>query len=311
MSIIYGFKARAKLNLVLEVGDYMDDTGYHHVETVMVGLDLHDRYRFAPVYDVQGSSLVSYYEDEVHEPRKAFNILHQAIQKGIEYSNKDISLVLDVTEKILPIGGGLGGSSSAAASLLIALNRIWDLRLKKRTLIHIARQLGCDVPFFFTKGCSWMTDRGDVLREELPIPTLHLVIVMPDRPLYTIKVFKRYEKKRTDKDTMGQRCELMAEVLRKTSDPGSIANCLHNDLEECALKLLPYLWSLKRELIEQGAYAAMLCGSGSSVFGMFGNKGQAKMVARRFAKRGINAHYTFTRRLSHRITRIDTSSSTG
>ncbi|MGH8549934.1 MAG: 4-(cytidine 5'-diphospho)-2-C-methyl-D-erythritol kinase [Methylococcales bacterium] len=174
--------APAKLNLFLRVIGRRSD-GYHLLQTVFQFIDLVDQISFFPRSDRQirlKNPLPGIAETDDLTVRAARLLQERSgLRTGI-----DIEL-----EKILPIGGGLGGGSSDAATALIVLNRIWNLRLTIRELMDFGLCLGADVPIFVYGQAAWAEGVGEVL-EPINPPECWYVVVVPDCQVSTAEVFR-------------------------------------------------------------------------------------------------------------------------
>ena len=125
--------------------------------------------------------------------------------KNYPYDNKSIDHFLDYTQlpnigldiilkKNIPIGGGLGGGSSNAATCLIALNEIYETKLSAIQLKRIARQIGCDVPFFLHQKNAWVEGTGDIITPIFVKPTW-LVMIFSKQNISTSDIFSKYTHK--------------------------------------------------------------------------------------------------------------------
>ena len=132
-------KSPAKINLYLNIISKLDN-GYHEIESAFQIVDLCDVIKFYPNSD--GIRINSNEDIKLEE-----NIIFKAAHSLNSFTNQNNSVQIELDKKI-PLGAGLGGGSSNAASTLIALNKIWDLNLKQSELMRLGKNLGSDVPFF-------------------------------------------------------------------------------------------------------------------------------------------------------------------
>jgi 4-diphosphocytidyl-2-C-methyl-D-erythritol kinase len=184
------------------------------------------------------------------------------------------------------VGGGLGGGSSNAAAVLIALDRLWDVGLGPAGLDRIARRLGADVPFFLYGGTALGLARGD---EVYPLERqlrAELVVVDAGIPVSTAAVFRRVDAGLTPRENSNTIYRFIS------SDLGGLLP-LTNELEQAALEEAPALATTARRLREvlvgAGARLAALSGSGSSYFGVFIEAGAARKVQVALAAEGFKA----------------------
>jgi 4-diphosphocytidyl-2-C-methyl-D-erythritol kinase len=171
------YPAPGKLNLFLHVLGWRAD-GYHDLQTVFRLIDRADRVGIAPREDgvVRFSGL---YGDENLCARAA------RLLKAESGTRQGADLAL---EKILPVGGGLGGGSSDAATVLLVLNRLWGLRLPLEALIGIGARLGADVPLF-VRGVNALGEGiGERLRP-LDLPPAWYLVLEPQVPVSTKEIF--------------------------------------------------------------------------------------------------------------------------
>jgi 4-diphosphocytidyl-2-C-methyl-D-erythritol kinase len=168
--------------------------------------------------------------------------------------------------KRIPVGGGLGGGSSNAASTLRGLCALWNLRPAEGDLHALAVSLGSDVPFFLLGGRARGTGRGEILRPLPDGPEEWLVLVFPPFSLSTAEVY-------------GALCapaltDPAAHTNLRGSDSGGGPD--RNDLERAAESLRGGLKRFRAALSDHGATSARLSGSGSTVFGVFGDEKNAR-----------------------------------
>ena len=166
--------AFAKLNLSLEVLGKRGD-GYHEVRTVMQTVDLCDELEIFP-----SSGLDVRCDDPSLDGES--NLVWRAARDVARFRGR-LPLVSIYVRKRIPVGMGLGGGSSDAAAVLVALNELWDLRLPLGDLASLAGELGSDVPFFLWGGAALASGRGEVI-EPLPArPGLPVTLICPNESL--------------------------------------------------------------------------------------------------------------------------------
>jgi 4-diphosphocytidyl-2-C-methyl-D-erythritol kinase len=172
-------------------------------------------------------------------------------------------------EKRIPVGGGLGGGSSNAAAVLMALDRLWGLGLGPAGLHPLARKLGADVPFFLVGGTALGLARGDEVYPLLRQVSGHVVVVDAGRPVSTAAVFARIAASLTPRENSYTIFRFVSCDLEGSSP----LKILTNELEAAALEEAPELRHQVRRirgfLVRDGALLAALSGSGSSYFGLF------------------------------------------
>ena len=164
-------------------------------------------------------------------------------------------------DKRLPLGGGLGGGSSDAASTLLALNRLWGLDLPRKHLLELALKLGADVPVFVFGENAWAEGVGEVL-QPLVLPPAWYVVLTPMVAVSTARIFSHPELKRDSK--------------RVRIQSFSAVGPNENDLEPVVCREHPEIARHLEWLRQFGR--AMLTGSGACVFSGFESAGEARAV---------------------------------
>ena len=191
------------------------------------------------------------------------------------------SLGCEITlEKTLPVGGGMGGGSSDAATVLLALNRLWKLNLKRKTLMEIGLRLGADVPFFLYGRSALGEGVGERL-SGLDLPPAWYLVLEPQVPVSTAEIFADAALTRDTKPLK------MSPFL---SGQG------RNDLEPVAVRRYPEIAESLAWLRKRNSQARMT-GSGACVFAEFKNEAQAAALLRElpsglrgFVARGLDRH---------------------
>jgi 4-diphosphocytidyl-2-C-methyl-D-erythritol kinase len=176
-------------------------------------------------------------------------------------------------EKRLPVTAGLGGGSSDAAAVLRCLSRAFRIR-DADALAAIALEVGSDVPFFLGPGAAWAEGRGERLAPA-DVPRLDLVLLYPPDPALAIRAGDAYR-------ALDAAREGGAPALPRKPRRFSVS-LLGNDLEAPCLRAFPALSTLLGRLVGEGATAAIMSGSGPTVFGVFGDRSTARRSARAIA----------------------------
>jgi 4-diphosphocytidyl-2-C-methyl-D-erythritol kinase len=256
--------AFAKVNLGLEVLGVRED-GYHELRTLFQTISLHDDVviRARP----RGLEVTC---DHPDVPRDERNLALRAALELKRHARTGRGAEIAITKRI-PVGGGLGGGSSDAAAVLMALDRLWGLGLGPAGLHGLARQLGADVPFFLMGGTALGLARGDEVYPLRGQVRGHLVLVDPERPVSTAAVFARVDQGLTDRGNSNKIFRFVSSDLEGLR----AFPILSNDLEQAALEEAPDLADQVRRirgiLIRKGALMASLSGSGSTFFGLYGD----------------------------------------
>lgn len=262
--------APAKLNLMLHVLDRRED-GYHELQTLFQFLDHGDELTFARREDGQ-IRLLSDLPGVDHESNLIVRAARLLQQQGDDVPGADITLV-----KRLPMGGGIGGGSSDAATTLLGLNRLWNLGLDLDRLAQLGLSLGADVPVFVRGHAAFAEGVGERLQPvELPEPWY--LVAVPQVSVSTAEIFSDPE-------------------LTRNTPPITVRSLLagggHNDCQPVVEKRYPQVrnaLSLLNKFVP-----ARMTGTGACVFGSFPNEGEADKVRRQlpatlpsFVARGSN-----------------------
>ncbi len=253
MTDFASFPAPAKLNLFLHIVGRRAD-GYHLLQSVFRLIDRHDTLylRIAENGLVRRTREVDGVPEAQDLCVRAARLLqqHTGCRLGV-----DIRL-----EKRLPMGGGLGGGSSDAATVLLALNRLWGLDLPRRELLQLGLQLGADVPVFVFGRNAWAEGIGEQLQPMI-LPPAWYVVLTPAVHVATAQVFASRE-------------------LTRDTNPAKMAAFFkgygHNDLEPVVCRQYPAVASALEWLKQFGD--ARMSGSGASVFLECGSEAEAQRV---------------------------------
>lgn len=244
-----GLPAPAKLNLFLHVTGRRPD-GKHLLQSIFTLIDLADTVDLTllPSGDVEREGdLTGPAEEDLCV--RAARLLKECFRVG---AGVRIRL-----EKRIPVGAGLGGGSSDAATVLIGLNRLWNLRLTRSELMALGVELGADVPFFLFGRNAFAEGIGEKL---LPVelPDARYRLVWPGRGVSTGKIFSAPDLTRS---TETRKIAVFSDSIRNRwpALPG------HNDLEPVAARIEPAVQKALRMLSESG-FEPRMTGSGSTVF---------------------------------------------
>jgi 4-diphosphocytidyl-2-C-methyl-D-erythritol kinase len=266
--------APAKVNLVLRVGPPRAD-GYHDLLTLMVPLDLADEVAVTVGRRAGPVTCVVPGRPELDGPG---NLAARAAQLFRERFGVDRAVAIRSAKRI-PVTAGLGGGSSDAAAVLRTLARAFRVR-DARALAELALAVGSDVPFFLGPGPAWARGRGERLRPA-EVPPLDLVLVYPPDPALAIRAGEAYGWLDLDRGASAPPLPARAGPYRPS--------LLGNDLEGPCLARRPALRSLLGCLVGRGAVAAIMSGSGPTVFGVFRNRKEAARAAREIETTGGGA----------------------
>jgi 4-diphosphocytidyl-2-C-methyl-D-erythritol kinase len=256
----------AKINLSLRVLGRRTD-GYHELRTVFQTISLRDQLTFRALDDSR-LELVCDYCDSDGVPTNDSNLIIRAAKLLRERFNVERGAWVAL-EKMIPAGGGLGGGSSNAAVALIGLARLWEIETTRDELIELSATLGADAPFFFTGGRALGTGRGDQIAPLADAPRSSLIIIAPRVKISTAEAYASLRAPALTKNF----APVNLLVSRKEANfYDSLPAALANDFEPAIFRQHPEIERARDSLVAAGATAALLSGSGSSVFGIFENR---------------------------------------
>ncbi len=258
--------APAKINLFLRVTGKRSD-GYHELETLMCKVGLFDTILIdGNVKGIRVScDTKGIPEDQRNLAYQAADAFSAALRKKNGTALKGVSIVL---EKKIPVGAGLGGGSSDAASVLMELNRIYHHPFSENDLMQIGLSIGADVPFFIFDGPALATGIGEKLRSFETCAFFTVLIVHPGFSISTAYVYKNLNLGLTKEKKNHSNFLFSGKEF-------NVKRHLVNDLESVTIPEYPVLSDIKKMLISLGAKGALMSGSGSAVFGLFANPDRA------------------------------------
>lgn len=238
-------KAPAKINLGLSILKKLD-SGFHQVKTIYTQISLFDLIELEEIK-----------QDYIDFPDKN-NLVYRAawLIKNELKTNRGVKISLT---KNIPVGSGLGGGSSDAATVLKGLNKLWKLNLKEKELIKLGKKLGSDVAYQIVGGTKLEVQGGSEAGEFIDLGKIidgFVVVCVPKIFIGSKEAYSRVEQ-----DKIGKQ-----EVL------------WHNDFEIWTFKQYPEIKKIKEMMIKNGAEKSLMSGKGSAVFGIFKDKKEAKKV---------------------------------
>ncbi|MGQ0443243.1 MAG: 4-(cytidine 5'-diphospho)-2-C-methyl-D-erythritol kinase [Methylophilaceae bacterium] len=254
MQEFQSYLAPAKINLFLHITGQRTD-GYHTLQSVFLLLDYYDTIHLKPTKNRQIKRIsdlenICAKEDLCVRAAQALQMA-TACSHGVEIA----------VEKRIPMGGGLGGGSSDAASVLLALNHLWQLNLSRKALIQIGLTLGADVPIFLFGQNAWAEGVGEILSPiSLPegLANSFYVVLTPQVRVSTAHIFANST---LTKDTKPLK---IADFSRYGTYRDSDFGLFKNDLEKVVCEKFPAVASTLKWLSQFGQ--ARMSGSGASVF---------------------------------------------
>jgi len=253
MNDTLSLESPAKVNLRLEILKKRAD-GYHELRTIFQKISLHDTLHFS----LRKGRGVSIAADHPKLPIGKNNLVYKAAQSILKVASYRGGVDI-VIEKRIPLGAGLGGGSSNAATTLMALNHLLEIGLPKKELMGMGLEIGADVPFFFFNGGAIGSGIGERLKQ-VELPDLWYILIYPNFEVSTRWAYQNFV-------LTNREFHLNLRGLLKT--PEGVSRVLLNHLEAVVSKKYPEISLMKKTLVSAGALGALMTGSGPTVFGLF------------------------------------------
>lgn len=284
MPTTHRLAASCKINLYLHITGLLPG-GYHSLDTLFFPLaEPHD------VLDVTLDSGCSGLELTCSNPalKGDDNLIAQAWRAFGERTGYSPPMKVHLTKNI-PAGAGLGGGSSDAAAILLLLNDLAEDRALPSAELHeLAASLGADVPFFLLNHPAKALGIGDQLTPvDVDMRGLTLLLACPDEHVPTGWAYKAWDELHPDGGASLTRPKHAGKGPFCPADMG-----LANDFEQVVLPAFPRLERVKRELIESGAVKAVMSGSGAAIFGLYAGVDAAQAARKRLSVMGVTVHIT-------------------
>lgn len=278
-------KSYAKINLYLGVFKKRKDN-YHRIITLFERINLCDEIYLKPRPDKKIRIICN----NSRVPKGKANLAYRAaslLRRDFAINNGlDIKII-----KRIPLAAGLAGGSSNAASVLLVLNRLWNLNLNRKKLLCYGKMLGMDVPFFLVDTSFAVgRGRGDEIRVlgALKKRFWHILIV-PKLKVSTKAVYNRLDKIFKPSDTgltkATRDVKLLGQRLKRGKIP-LIRKSLFNRLQMATFNLYPSLKQLNKMLLNLGRQAILMSGSGPAMFGIVSSRKEASILCRKLSSIG-------------------------
>ena len=277
-------KSPAKINLALQINGLRDD-GYHLLRMVNLPLELHDVIEIdtSPYYGVTHITC-----DEMRLLGLRSNLCTRAVDLLRDHFHFKNHFMIHIHKEI-PFAAGLGGGSSNAAVVLIALNKMLKLGLTEDQLCELALPLGSDIPFFIRGGSALAEGIGDKLTPIHPKKQYGCLLIKPDAGLSTKDVYLRCD----DFDRLPIDIDNVVKGLEE-GDEELIAKSFGNDLYPASCALLPEVKDVVDTLRADGFPLAAMSGSGSCCFALSTDMKKLKAEEKKFEKKGYDTILTHT-----------------
>ena len=281
--------ANAKINLTLDILGIRED-GYHEVEMILQSIALADTIELSKTdsgikLEMDTSAISSGETLTVDEN----NLAYRAAKAVIDYCELNTGIFIRLTKKI-PIAAGLAGGSTDAAAVIRGMNQLFNLHLTTDELCEIGLKIGSDVPFCIVGGTCLASGRGEKLKRLPDLSNVPIVLVKLRGAIPTAWAYKTYDSNKSSEhpDNLAI-CEAI-----NLSDYEAVGELMFNVLEHVAVKKYPAILSYKEKMLEAGAIAAMMSGSGPTVFGIAKSHEDAVKIAESFNNSGVQVFVTKT-----------------
>ncbi|RIO13025.1 4-(cytidine 5'-diphospho)-2-C-methyl-D-erythritol kinase [Mammaliicoccus sciuri] len=259
--------APAKINLTLDTL-YKREDGYHEVEMIMTTIDLNDRLTFECrddgeiIIDVEHNFVPSDHRNLAYKAAKLMQDRYN-IEKGVKIS----------LEKSIPISAGLAGGSSDAAATFRGLNELWGINESLETLSELASEIGSDISFCIYGKTALCQGRGEKITHLPKPPSAWVVIAKPDIGVSTPEIYGALDLENKE-EVQTQACLKAIE----NNDYATMCQSLGNSLEKVTMQLYPEVEKLRNTMSNTGVDAALMSGSGPTIYGFVQKERQAKQV---------------------------------
>ncbi len=286
-------KSYGKINFTLDIKNKRSD-GYHNIESIIQTINIHDTLKLEKIG--KGIEILS---DHHYLPLDERNLVFKAYKELSLYTEKNLGIRIEI-EKHIPISAGLGGGSSNAASILIGLNKLYNLRLSKKELAHIAENIGMDVVFFIHGGLKHIHGRGEKIEELGTLPfDIWIIIAKPMIGISTVWAYNRFDVAGGRERTNYTKCALRG---LKERDHKRFFGCLGNDFTYLLEESYPEILKLKKEFEFLNIKYINISGSGPTVFGISFSKEEGSKVVEKLKEKGYFAQLTKPVPYSYKIT---------
>jgi len=276
-------EANAKINLTLDILGKRPD-GFHEVAMVMQSIGLHDT---LTMEKTDGEIALSINVPWLKADEK--NLAWRAAELVRQEYGLTGGVRMELTKRI-PIAAGLAGGSADAAAVLKGMNELYNLQMSEARLCELGARLGSDIPFCLMGGTMLATGRGEVLTRLADMPETWVVLAKPRISVSTAWAYQNYDEQGAEKHPDN-------EAIRKAIARGNrkaVAGLLCNVLESVTIKKYDVIADYKQMMLDKGAMASMMSGSGPTVFGLARSREQAEAIAN-VLRQNTNADVFVTR----------------
>jgi 4-diphosphocytidyl-2-C-methyl-D-erythritol kinase len=268
----------AKINWTLEILGKRPD-GYHELRTLLQTVTVADELSFE--LTEQGIEIVC---DHPDVPCDETNLVHRAARLFGDFAGIKKGVRVTIQKRI-PTAAGLGGGSSNAAMTLMALQKLWNVKLAPRDLFELGARLGADVPFFFLGGTCLGIGKGDEVYPLADIKAEHLLLVNAGILVPTRDVYANLPSRLTNPGAVTKMPTSFETVYASVTTPEEQIR-VQNDLEIPVLACHQLLGEIKERLGRAGASGVLMSGSGSTIFAIFDSESARSNAQRELSQNG-------------------------
>lgn len=278
-SSLLSVKSFAKLNLFLQVLNKRKDSS-HNLKTLFCRIDLADTL----IFRARKDSLIKIKCSGRNVPKDKTNLCWRAARLLQRECGLNLGVEIEIKKRI-PVGAGLGGGSSNAASTLLGLNKYWKLNLSEKKLADLGAKLGSDVSFFiYNTKFALGSQKGDKIKPLTSLSKVKLwfILVYPNFKVSTPLIYRKFDGYSQLTRTGYNVKILTSELLKKGS--AIRAAYLFNSLEVVTSSIYPVINQVKKAFIDIGLEKNMMSGSGAAVFAVCNSRIQAQNLSRKLRK---------------------------
>ncbi len=283
-------KANAKINLYLDVIGKRDD-GFHDIKTIMHSISLADEITvmYSPS-DVQNIRISI--KGNNFLPTDDKNLAYRAAKLYLDTADKNANIDIRL-DKHIPIAAGLAGGSSDAAATLRAMNKIFNKMFSEKALFKMAEKLGSDVPYCLYGKTALCEGRGEIITKLPDVLKLNIVVAIANEHVSTPAAYSVLDSMYSSFDgSVETGGEKHFESLMQSLVNGKLCyNSIYNIFESAVLPKRPGANAIKNKLLEFGAQAALMSGSGPSIFGLFEDERTAMKALMCLKNESVNAYF--------------------
>ncbi|MDB1751490.1 4-(cytidine 5'-diphospho)-2-C-methyl-D-erythritol kinase [Enterococcus avium] len=260
-------KAPAKINLGLDILGKRPD-GLHELAMVMTSIDLADRLYLEEIPE----NKIIIETNKAFLPTDKKNHVYEALELVKERFEIKQGLRVKIHKEI-PVAAGLGGGSTDSAAALRAVNRLWNLGLSVKELASLGAEVGSDVPYCVYGQTSLVEGFGEKVTPIAPMPQCWVVVVKPRMSVSTRTIFAKI----VMEDLYHPDIQALVSAIEE-NDYQKMTQNLGNSMEVVTIKKHPIIQQLKDRMLKYGADAAMMSGSGPTVYALCHKYSRAKHV---------------------------------